>query len=281
MAVTRAINTSTFRAPWWLWPNVLSLDAPIVTLVWQWWFAANFKIHLASYDYIILFATVWLLYALDRWLDAWKLDLTKPHSSRHAFYFYYRWQVAIVWLIIFMTTTIISLTSLSQKTLLAGFALLALCAIYFILVHVQKGWRIISKEARVGVAVSLGVTLCLWTQINAGRQLELALATLCFALLITLNCMLIAVWEETLDKAQQFSSIALTISQRWLESSILIFLGAMVALSFYQRFYIPIVLAGVALFVLHGVWDKLNTSLLRVLADVVLLTPLLLILITH
>jgi hypothetical protein len=174
MAITRATNTTMFRAPWWLWPNVLSLDAPIVTLVWQWWFATNFKIHLTNYEYIILFTTVWLLYALDRWLDAWKLDLTKPHSSRHAFYVYHRWQVGILWLIVFIATAILSLTSLSETTLLAGVALLALCSIYFLLVHLQKKWRVVPKEVRVGIAVSLGVTLCLWTQMIS---LDLMLAT--------------------------------------------------------------------------------------------------------
>lgn len=278
MAVTRAMNTSTFRAPWWLWSNVLSLDAPVVTLVWQWWFAHNFNIRLASYEYIILFATVWLLYALDRWLDAWKLDLTKPHSSRHAFYVYYRWPVAIIWLLILITTAILSLTSLSQKTLLAGFTLLALCSIYFLLVHVQKGWRVIPKEARVGVAVSLGVTLCLWRQITS---LDLMLATFSFALLVTLNCILIAVWEEPLDKAQGVSSAAFTLSQRWLEPFIIIFLGTMIAFSFYQHFYIAIALAISALFGLNIARDKLDISLLRVLADAVLLTPLLLIVFTR
>lgn len=276
MAVIRA--TSTFQAPWWLWPNVLSLDAPLVTLVWQLWFAHNFKIHLASYEYFILFATVWLLYALDRWLDAWKLDLTKPHSSRHAFYVYYRWPIAMLWLLVLMTTASLSLTSLSQKTLLAGFALLALCAMYFMLVHVQGRWHVIPKEARVGVAVSLGVTLCLWTQVHAEVYLELALAALCFALLITLNCILIAVWEELFDKAQEFSSVAFTLPRRWLKLFITTFLGMMITLSFYHRFYLPLALAVIGLFALHEARDKLKVSLLRVLADAVLLTPLLLIL---
>jgi hypothetical protein len=91
---------------------------------------------------------------------------------------------------------------------------------------------------------------------------------------------LIAVWEETLDRAQRFSSVAFTLSQCWLEPCMVIFLGTMAAFSFYQHFYIAIALAISALFGLHSSRDKLNVSLLRVLADAVLLTPLLLIVFT-
>lgn len=27
------------RAPWWLWPNLLSLDAPVVAVAWAWMFS--------------------------------------------------------------------------------------------------------------------------------------------------------------------------------------------------------------------------------------------------
>jgi hypothetical protein len=229
----------------------------------------------------VLFETVWLIYALDRWLDAWKLNINKPHSSRHAFYLHYRWQVAAIWFTVFGCTAIISLTELSQQTLLSGFALLGLCGLYFILVHLKPSWGVIPKEIRVGVAVSLGVTLCLWSQVTSGTLLlELALATFCFTLLISLNCIVIALWETSLDAAQGYSSIARFETRAWLIPFTLSFLGLTLALgvlapSVWRTFYLPVFFAALALLVLHRARTQLGTSLLRVLADAVLLTPLL------
>jgi hypothetical protein len=47
-----------------------------------------------------------------------------------------------------IATALLSLTSLGETTLLAGVALLALHSIYFLLVHLQKKWRVIPEEAR-------------------------------------------------------------------------------------------------------------------------------------
>jgi hypothetical protein len=269
IGVTSQEKTRT--ASWWLWPNVLSLDAPVVTLVWQWWFAKTFQIHLGAFQYLVLFLTVWLIYALDRWLDAWKLDVTKPHSSRHGFYLRYRWQTASIWWVVFLGTAVIALSTLPRHDLAFGGVLLLLCIFYFLLL--QKGNRfIVPKEVQVGIIMSLGVTLCLWSWV---MMLELFLPTFCFALLITFNCVLIAYWEKPFDVVQGYASIALTTSQAWLTPFMLTLVGLALTLSFWQVFYVPVLLSAAALLGLHVARDCFSLSLLRVLADAVLLGPLL------
>ena len=61
--------TATAPRPW-LWPNLLSLDAPIVALLWQLLFARCFHASVSVTAAILLVLAVWLIYAADRVLDA-------------------------------------------------------------------------------------------------------------------------------------------------------------------------------------------------------------------
>ena len=56
----------------WLWPNLLSLDAPLVAVVWQVMFARCFQVPVDTVAAALLLLTVWLVYSADRTLDAWK-----------------------------------------------------------------------------------------------------------------------------------------------------------------------------------------------------------------
>ena len=55
----------------WLWPNLLSLDAPIVALLWQILFARCFHARVETLPSVLLVLAVWLIYAADRTLDSW------------------------------------------------------------------------------------------------------------------------------------------------------------------------------------------------------------------
>src|SRR5580693_4601800 len=72
----------------WLWPNLLSLDAPIVALLWQILFARCFHARVGFLPSLLLVLAVWLIYAADRTLDAlrgvtWSGTAALP---RHEFY---------------------------------------------------------------------------------------------------------------------------------------------------------------------------------------------------
>ena len=71
--------------PWWLWPNLLSLDAPVVALVWQAAFARILAVELGWTQRGLLAVCVWLAYCGDRLLDARRLPAGPVDSARHAF----------------------------------------------------------------------------------------------------------------------------------------------------------------------------------------------------
>ena len=55
--------------PWWLWWNVLSLDAPMVAVAWALVFAKSASVVLPGAEVAALGLVVWLIYTVDRLLD--------------------------------------------------------------------------------------------------------------------------------------------------------------------------------------------------------------------
>ncbi len=58
------------RIPWWLWPSLLSLDAPMVALAWLYMFASAWQVtYLPWPAYAALGLAVWSVYVVDRLID--------------------------------------------------------------------------------------------------------------------------------------------------------------------------------------------------------------------
>lgn len=73
------------RAPIWLWPSLLSLDAPTVALVWQDFLARCFPCAIRPASRAALGLTVWAIYITDRLLDV-RHVAEGEETTRHAFY---------------------------------------------------------------------------------------------------------------------------------------------------------------------------------------------------
>ena len=56
--------------PWWLWPNLLGLDAPAVAVVWQRFLADASGVAVPVAASAVLALVVWGIYLTDRRLDA-------------------------------------------------------------------------------------------------------------------------------------------------------------------------------------------------------------------
>jgi hypothetical protein len=71
------------RRPWWVWVNVLGLDAVAATLVWMRLFAWSCRARMAWEEYAVLGGAVWILYMADRMMDGWMRQ--GPREERHVF----------------------------------------------------------------------------------------------------------------------------------------------------------------------------------------------------
>ncbi len=98
--------------PWWLWLNILSLDAPIVAVLWQEALARCYHVKLIPGCQVALGLAVWLIYVVDRTLDGMAKTETHQLSARHAFY--RRHRKLFAWLIIPITTAVLVWVALTE-----------------------------------------------------------------------------------------------------------------------------------------------------------------------
>jgi hypothetical protein len=174
----------------WLWPNLLSLDAPLVAVLWQLLFARCFRVSAGPAAAALLVASVWLIYSADRMLDAWRGAAERP---RHEFYRRHWRTVLPVWGGVFGMAACLSWFSLPPGLFDRGLWLLAGVALYFTVVHVApkrnaSGW----KEAVVAIFFALGASAAAWSDIRNAADL---LAVLLFSCLCWINCAAIEQWE--------------------------------------------------------------------------------------
>lgn len=267
-----------------VWLNLFCLDAPLVALAWQWIFARSFGAHLTWPLRVLLFLTAWLIYLGDRFADSIRLPAGSPKSERHQFCQDHMvgWWIAIV--VIFVVDAALAVRSLDLQMFLLGGTLAVICAVYLFLNHLLGGrWRPIPmKEKAVGVLFAAGTTLAV-VGVLPGLTISFAFAVVLFAMLCTLNCLCIASWERELDAAQGKTSLLTgwPAVARALKPFGLFIVAISLVLAVVWRFAAPlwICLAASALLL---IWLLRALNLPRdnrtALADLVLLTPLLVLL---
>ena len=134
----------------WLWPNLLSLDAPLVALLWQVLFVRCFHGSLGLLPAALLAVAVWIIYVADRTLDAWR---ETPGTPRHEFYRRYWRTVLPVWIAALAAGGWLAWSRLPGPLFVEGAAVASGTALYLAAVHLAPGLlrRSGSKESAVAV----------------------------------------------------------------------------------------------------------------------------------
>jgi len=244
--------------PWWLFLNVLALDAPIVAIVWQHFLAENLKIVISISETASLFFTVWFIYLLDHFFDARK----GLHTSQRHLFVARNQKITIALISITFTTSICLCFSLSKTLILGGFILVVFICIYLLLVHASVTNIKLKnnfKELLVGIGFGSGVALPI---IILNIEIKTWLPSVfLFCLLCWLNCRLIDIWESNRS----------SLSKR--ELILILFI-------FYLMFICPKAILFAAattlacLILINKFAGSKKPEISRVLADVSLLSPL-------
>jgi hypothetical protein len=284
----------------WLWPNLLSLDAPIVALLWQALFLRCFH---ATFDRLaagLLVLSVWLIYAADRWLDVWKKPVkdrirypisnrtplvdhegereteretivldqvfieAAREPARHRFYRRHWRRMLPVWIAVFTMAAWLAWTKLPAVLFERGLALLAAIGVYFAFVHFAP-WRWWPKEFAVGILFAMGTSLAAWGHVRS--PVDVATIVL-FCMLCWINCAAIEHWEQgkrhwSAEWPVRLAAIAVgLVALIFLYNQRPILSGAETASAF-------------AFVALDRAKHRFSPDALRVLADIALLTPIL------
>ncbi|AMV26682.1 hypothetical protein VT84_19945 [Gemmata sp. SH-PL17] len=248
--------------PWWLWPNVLSLDAPAVAVTWQVFLASVAGIAVPLAASIVLALVVWSAYLIDRGLDAHRgADGSDRHRAAG--------RNPVAWMVgagaALVGAVALTFTALPRTQIVVGFVVLGAAVSYFAAVHLSGAKKILGrgfKEASVGVVFAAGVAIPLIA--DAEPYTNWLPGVIAFAGLCWLNCALISRWEDGADRGHPL----------WL-AIVVGGLAVGVALGAPTPVATAIVASTVALAALHLLRARLSDRAKRVLVDAVLLTPIL------
>jgi hypothetical protein len=274
-------TTSPVRRPL-TWLNIWCLDAPLVAIAWQWLFARSFNVTLPAASREALFLTAWFIYLVDRFADSISLPVTLPRSARQEFCWRHRFVWFLLICIVVALDAAIILMRLDPTTLRHGALLGAIAVVYLGINSIYSSlWETLPlKEIAIGLLFSAGTLLTVGPHVS-GAVPAFVLAAFLFAGVCSLNCISIAVWERSLDLSQGKHSIAtrwrgMNVSLRIV--SMLLAAGCLVLAFVHPRSWQLALCLGTSGLLL-GLLPALSVSRDEetALADLVLLTPLLLI----
>jgi hypothetical protein len=243
------------ETPLWLWPNLLSLDAPAVALVWQDFAAHAFGNPLRIPARIVLGLTVWAIYMADRWLDS-RAAGPAPNTPRHDFYLRHARTLNGLLMGALAVDVFLATVQLRRAVFVDGLLVAVGVTAYLAIFPLRaSGWE---KQVAAAILFSIGVLLVTGTWMS---PLRLLLPAVLFAALCFCNLLLIEMWER--DKVHRLD---------WLAPAALALLAAARSAG---HWHLAVALSGGLLAVIAGCGRRLTVDAKHVLADIALLVPLL------
>ena len=277
------------RRPLWIWPNILSLDAPLVALAWFWMFKQIWlvKYHQPSLPWLLAL-TVWCIYVADRLMDSRGQQGSKDELTlRHRFHWDYRGLMKIALCV--GVVGVFFLLSRQSRGLLAYCYPAAAPVVLYFLISFQSSSRGVSwfKNVVAGLAFAYGTTVGVHFRSGSSvgfHELALSSEVVVFAALCMINMMVIDHWESTgeseRDTEEKAESDAENKILRILLLALVIvcYLLAGAAEAFgsqtHKAFYLAAMVGAGGLAFLTLFRHLFSRVSLRILADVALLLPL-------
>ena len=140
-------------------PNLLSLDAPLVAVVWMWILAKSMRVvYIDNHAYWLLAAAVWCIYVLDRILDVWRYEgSVEDMSTRHRFHWKY-WKILLPIVIGVVLYCIYSAFNIASAALLrAGVSGIGMVFVYLIARKIDRGEVAYIKNFTAAMTFAFGV----------------------------------------------------------------------------------------------------------------------------
>lgn len=284
-----AKETKSSRRPVWLWLNLLSLDAPLVAVLWLNLFATAARIHLRPSASLVLALVVWLIYIADRVFDSLRPDKAADLPARHRFYRAHRNAFLGLLLALFVLTCW-ECRNLDPRTLRDGFLLMLIVAGYFVAVHwARSSQRLrLPKEVVVGIVFGLGTFLPVWAHLH-GMTAAMLITVVLFMLLCWLNAALIEHWEWVRlrwKRSQTPHGLTIKVGAHLLSIGSVIALASVVMMlsSTFRperMVLLATALSALALAAIGFSRRLLSIHAIPVLADAALLTPGVVLLLLH
>ena len=222
--------------------HILALDAPLIGLAWQQYFAHTYEIDIAlSKEGTILVASLWLAYMADRLFDIQGKSPNRLKSKRHQFAQRNRQNLWLIWTIVLAASIAYSLSTLNSDKIVACLILFFLILLYNL--ANQCLWK---KGFPKEVCVASLFSLACFVLLDVGF---LFYDFFNLGLIIFLNCILLSKKEEFTDQRMGFYSLAQSLNSHTITGLIIVSLVYFaVALPSYLN---PFFLLSLSLLILH------------------------------
>jgi hypothetical protein len=259
-----------------LW-HLASLDAPTVAVVWSLALARAANVRLPAWLPVLLALGTWAVYISDRLLDArraQRMGYTQELRERHWFHWQHRRTLIPAVCAAGMMCTALVLTEM-PVTFCERNSVLAVAALaYFGSVHLPRKPRwfpaLASKELLVGILFAAGCALPALLRADVAGRTGTLIAAAYLAVLAWLNCHAIDRWEGSQDARITKRACAVAVT------------GLMLAWALYAAYPAAagLVTAAAVSALLLATLDSrrawMTPMMQRVMADIVLLTPVVL-----
>lgn len=275
------------KTPWWLWPNLLSLDAPTVAIAWLYLLALGTRNIFVDWASIItLGCAVWVIYVIDRIFDARSLARYSDRihwDKRHRFHYKHRGWFLLGVIVALMVIAYNLLYLVPKEVFVAGLVPLLLCVGYIIVsarrvrTHPSNERVPFIKNSLAGYAFATGTvaSAAAYRQASDVILLFVSPEVLSFALLCVLNITAVDLWaesDETEDEGHRDENeISLTTPLLLLSAFTLY--QASTTNEMEQRLFIALFISSACFYALNRFRERFSEDLRRVLADVALLVP--------
>ena len=270
------------RKPFWLIPNLLSLDAPLIAVTWLYIFARTWRAdYLPWAAYISLALVVWVIYATDRILDgSIRFGSGEKLSARHEFHRTHRHVLRFVIIVAFVIALFVVISSLAVKIYIyAVLGAIMVGGFFTLAVYAPPSQQEIPYAKNILAGLSFGYGTAILAYAYTGFEIQDLIHSrelICFIMLCILNITAIDLWENANRsndvEVKATNELALTLPLTLLGAAALVFAVQDPDLTTRPFFYA--ILTGSALLqVLNRSRSRFGPEALRVLADVTLLIP--------
>jgi hypothetical protein len=228
------------RPPFWLLPNLVSLDAPIVAISWLWMFRKTWRAeYLPGAAYLALGLAVWSIYIFDRLFDA-SLRAGTPELLQDRHRFHIRHKKAFVaagtaaGLAAVVTVLVALPVQLLTYILFGGVLVVGFFAVSLFSDYREEEIPYL-KNILAGAAFAYGTAMIAHVYLpgmdgfTGIRFVDVLLTreAACFAVLCIMNITAIDLWERSQrnhdDELQASNTIALTLPLTLLGAMALLF----------------------------------------------------------
>lgn len=258
--------------------TTLALDAVLVALSWQALLSFTLNTPLSLPQRTVLGLSVWLVYVGDRLFDIKKIPPNKLTSQRHRLTLKLQPILTPLFYTLFAINVLLAFWKLNTLHLSIGLILLLICILYTKITARSKN-PFIPKELVVGSLFTAGTLLFLITPQTLVNP-TFWKSALVLTLLFNSNTCLVPFWEKPIDLAQNQSSLATQFPSIYSKLLILPCLTILLSLLLLPwTLSIPCILSSLGLLALHFLKINLTPESLHAYADLVLLSPVIILVI--